>query len=636
MYELFFNFLIEELLVRYFKKINVEPGDKFYIVIEDVVFRQNFYKSLHNSVFTYKQKISFPGYEKYGIGASEYDTVAFKCTNNGTQIIVSGCDDAGDGFQTMIRNNIGVADNPISEMAALFILPGNNAIETLLSAGRNLQEKPYPLCLDSITQAIYNKIEGKINIIEKEYLRNHVKRLCLEDDYTSLFDFAPVFSILQKSSLKGNFAMLDTFEDSEIYDNMFAATDINIKERVKDNASAFATISEMMSEAYEQDQYKRLCTYLDAKLASKISCGKVNWKMLDYKEIRKSHEFVVGNPTITRPRFKVDGSAELLVNITGPKNEKTSKSFVIVCDPILSSRCLKACFNKELKDYVHGKVAKVSGCNLLFNLTKKVQKDKIGDEKNYHEVSVIQLQTKNVFQSISHYFTIDANGNIVVNVPDSEDGFTIGLGTNFITYDGISPVELDDNTAIRVDIDHNATDEPIIPFKFGDKILNIRFKYKGDKTPTLTPGSVIDSIWGGEEGGYTHDGEDGDITGTVNGPQGPVYIHDRFRKLVSLEKRMVDQESPYLYIEKNEFSGEDNTKTQNFSIAYDIDLALSRIFRYFKNMNTVPSFIRPDEELCKLYKHYIDAVHKNMQNISTVESFNNTDSFNIGIFSKCP
>ena len=30
MYELFFNFLIEELLVRYFKKINVEPGDKFY------------------------------------------------------------------------------------------------------------------------------------------------------------------------------------------------------------------------------------------------------------------------------------------------------------------------------------------------------------------------------------------------------------------------------------------------------------------------------------------------------------------------------------------------------------------------------------------------------------------------------
>lgn len=66
MYELFFNFLIEELLVRYFKKINVEPGDKFYIVIEDFALRRDFYKALHNSVFTHNHKICFPGYEKYG------------------------------------------------------------------------------------------------------------------------------------------------------------------------------------------------------------------------------------------------------------------------------------------------------------------------------------------------------------------------------------------------------------------------------------------------------------------------------------------------------------------------------------------------------------------------------------------
>ena len=46
------------------------------------------------------------------------------------------------------------------------------------------------------------------------------------------------------------FSQLETFEDSEIYDNMFAANDINIKERVKDNANAFAIISEMMNEAY--------------------------------------------------------------------------------------------------------------------------------------------------------------------------------------------------------------------------------------------------------------------------------------------------------------------------------------------------------------------------------------------------
>ena len=629
MYELFYNFLIEELLVRYFKKIIVEPGDKFYIVIEDASLRQDFYKALHSSAFTEDKEICFPGYEKYGIGASEYNTIVFNCTSNGTPILVSGCDDAKDGFQTMIRNNIGVMGNPISEMAALFILPGTNAIETLLSAGCNLQEKPYPLCLDSITEAINNKIACKINMIEKEYLTNHVRKLRFQDDYTSLFDFAPVLSILQKPSLQGSFALLDAFEDKEIYDSMFAADEMPVKERVKDNTKAFSIISDMMSEAYEQDQYKRLTTYLDPKLAGKISSGKVDWRTLDYKEIRKSHEFIIGNPTITRPQFNVDGGAEFVPNTTGPKSEKISKSYVIVCDPTLAATNLKACFNKDLKDYAHGKDAKVTGCNLVFTLGDKVQKDKIGDEKNYHEISVLRLQTKNVFQSIAHYFKIDAKGNIVVDVPDAMDSATIGTGSTLVTYDGINPVELDDNTAFHIDFDLNATEEPNIPFKFGDTTLNLRFKYKGEKTPILSPGSITDTIWGEEDGGYTHDGEEGDITGTINGPQGPVVIHDRFRKLANLEKKFIDWATPYLFIEKNEFSGEDEIKTMDLEVEDSISIALSEIFKYFRTNNTVPSFIRPDDELCKLYQTYLDAVHEQMQLIPRDASLNSTNAMNI-------
>lgn len=629
MYELFYNFLIEELLVRYFKKITVEPGDKFYIVIEDTALRQDFYKALHRSAFTENKKICFPGYETYGIGASEYNTVAFNCTSNGTSILVSGCDDAKDGFQTMIRNNIGVKGNPISEMAALFILPGTNAIETLLSAGRNLQEKPYPLCLDSITEAINNKIACKINKIEKEYLNNHIKKLRFQDDYSSLFDFAPVLSILQKTSLRGSFARLDAFEDKEIYDSMFAADEMPVKERVKDNTTAFSIISDMMGEAYEQDQYKRLTTYLDPKLANKISKGKVDWRTLDYKDIRMSHEFIIGNPTITRPQFNADGGAELVTNTTGPKSEKTSKSYVIVCDPKVTATNLKACFNKDLKDYAHGKVAKVAGCNLVFTLDDKVLKDKIGDEKNYHEISVLRLKTKNVFQSIAHYFKLDAKGNIVVDIPDAMDSVTIGTGTNPVTYDGMNPVELDDNSAFHIDFDLNATEEPNIPFKFGDTTLNLRFKYKGEKTPILSPGSITDTIWGVENCGYTHDSEEGDITGTIKGPQGPVVIHERFRKLANLEKKFIDWDTPYIFIEKNEFSGEDEIKTMNLYIEDSISIALSEIFKYFRANNTVPSFIRPGDELCELYQIYLDAVHEQMRLIPRDASLNSTKAINI-------
>ena len=488
-------------------------------------------------------------------------------------------------------------------------------------------EKPYPLCQEAITKAINDKINKTINAIEKEYLRNFVERIQFQDDYTSIFDFAPVLSVLQKKSLKDSFVELNAFEDSEIYNSMFAATSINIKERVKDNTNAFSIISEMMSEAYEQDQYKRLTTYIDPNLARKITSGKKDWRKLDYKEIHKSHELIVGNPTITRPQFKVDGDAELVVNTTGPKSERTSKNFVLVCDPSLSSTTLKACFNKDLKDYTHSKVTKVSGCNLCFTLDQDFSKDKIGDDKNYHEIIVLRLQSKNVFKEIAHCFRIK-KGDIVIDVPDSMDSVTIGGGTNFVSYDGVTPIELDDTTAFHITFDPNSTEEPTFPFKFGDTIINLRFKYKGDKTPTLPPTSITTSIWG-EEGSYTHNGEEGDILGAITGPNGPVYIHDRFRKLANLEKRMIDTGAYSLYIERNEFSEEYEIKTNTISVPSAIASALSDVFAYFKEMDTVPSFMRPDDKLCKLYQKYIDTVHAEMLKIPTDESLNSTDAINI-------
>ena len=323
MYELFYKFLIDELLVKFFKQIDIEAGDKFYIIIEDANLRKEFYKALQESVYTENEKLTFPGYEKYSIISTPYNTVKFTCSSSGTPILVSGCDDSNDGFQTMIRNSIGVMGNPISNMAALFIIPGTNAIETLLSAGRNLQEKPNPLCIDSIAQAIYDKINKRINEIEKQYIRQHIDKLCFQDDYTTLFDFAPVLSILQCPTLKGNFYQIEAFEDKEIYNNLFAASSINVKERVKENTHHFAIISEMMSEAYEQDQYKKLCSYIDTKLAKKIVKGEVNWKELDFNEVNNSHQIYIENAVLKKPSLKLAGNAELVSNSIG--TDKKSK-----------------------------------------------------------------------------------------------------------------------------------------------------------------------------------------------------------------------------------------------------------------------------------------------------------------------
>jgi len=211
---------------------------------------------------------------------------------------------------------------------------------------------------------------------------------------------------------------------------------------------------------------------------------------------------------------------------------------------------------------------------------------------------------------------------------------TIGSGENVILYDGESQVVLDDNTTIKIKFDPNAIENLIVPFQFGVKLINICFKYKGEKTPVLSPSSIIDSIWGNESDeeehtGYMHDNSEGDIKGTVTGPDGSVYFHERFLKLANFEKRMIDSHSPYLSIEQNEFDGKMEVKTPDIDIPESINNALTEIFNYFREANTVPSFIRPGKRLCKLYQKYIEAVHSQMQMIPQDTSLCNTDAINI-------
>ncbi len=626
MYELFYNFLIEELLVSYFKQADIETADKFYIVIEDAELRRDFYKMLKSSEFTESYHLCFPGYEKYGIASKPYDTVVFNCCKNNVKILVSGCDDTNDGFQTKIRNSIGNVGNPITDMATLFILPGTNAIETLLSSGHNLQEKPYPLSIENITRVINSKIDTIINEIEKTYLKNHIEKLKGLEDYTSLFDFAPILSILQKKSIKGSFNELGAFEDSEIYDMFFEASDV--QNRIKDNTDAYAIISDIMGEAYEQDQYNRLRKYIDNKLARKITNGVVDWKRIDYREIRKSHQDCIANAVLRRPSIQLQGltNAELVTNQKG--TDKKSKTYVIVCTQQDESPRLKVTFNKDLKDYSHNGDASISGCNMIFTIDNNLSRDSVGDDKNNHEIIILKLETSNVFHDIEHFFKIDYKGNIIVDVPDSMEYARIGTGTKELKYDKLSPIELDDNTFFRIEFDQNSVEEPSIPFKFGKKIVTINFKYKGVKTPTLPPTTIVNTVWGNEEGGYTYEGDEGEITGTIAGPQGPVYVHERFRKLLNYEKYMVDGGINHIRIENNEFSGEQTIVNSPVDVAPDITTALQNIFNYFRVHNTLPSLTRPNDTLVQLYKEYLKHVHEQIANIPTDSGLSN-DIMNI-------
>ena len=607
MYELFYSFLIDELLVRYFKQAPIEAGDKYYIMIEDIDLREQFYAALDRSDYIQTEKYSFNDTEGFAINTKEFECPIFT-VNEKVKILISECDKNTDGFQTKIRNAVGTSGNPLSEMAVLFILPGNNAIETLLSAGKNLQEGSYPLSVGKITEAIFEKVKDTINKTEKEYLSQHVEKLKSIDDYSALFDFAPLLSILKKPTLQGSFHELGAFEDKEIYDNLFPVT--NPKDRVRQNMATYAKVADIMGEAYEEDQRRRLLDLLDPRLTDKIVNQIVDWKKLDWHKVRKSMEEHDAKAVLKRPTIK--STLETLILQTGTEKSKITKTYVIVCDPMESDEVVKAVFNKELKEYTHDGKSQLATTSIMYPDTTEFAYDRVGNDKNHHDVFLLRLRTPNIFQQIKTYFSINKRGNIIVNVPDSMDSVKLGNGTNEIEYDKLEPVILDDNSYLTITFDPNSEEEPMVPIKFGDKIVEIHFRYKGEKIPTLSPSQVADLVWGEKEV-ITHDGE---LKGTLNCTnKGEIYLQDRLRQLVNIEKYMIDGCSKHMGIELSEFGNEEDMIDSPIIIPSAINSCYDNMMAFFQENQTTPTLCYPNDELIELYKAYINAVHNYLDNL---------------------
>lgn len=602
MYELFYRFLIDELLVRYFEQTPIEAGDKYYIMIEDKDLRQQFYDALNMSDHIHRETFCFSDTEGFSDNTKEFECPVIDA-NSTVKILISGCDYNTDGFQTKIRNSVGMADNPLSDMAVLFILPGNNAIETLLSAGKNLQERTYPLSVSKITEVISERVKDIINEVEREYLSQYVTKLTSSNEYSALFDFAPLLSILKKTTLKGSFNQIRAFEDTEIYDTLFPVN--NPKERVKQNMDTFARIADIMGEAYEEDQQKRLLDILDSKLVNKIINKTEDWKTLAWEKVRKSIEEHDSNAVLRRPTITTT-----LKNIcfqTGKENSKITKTYAIVCNPTGIDESIKASFHKKIIEYQHDGNGQVATNSIKYPNTFGFSYDWIGNTKNHHEVFLLHLNTHDIFQQIKNYFIIDKKGNIVVNVPDSIDVIKMGSGDNEVFYDQLEPVVLDENSYITIQFDPNSEDEPCVPFKFGDQTVDIRFRYKGDKIPTLSISQLHDYIWGEHEV-ISHNGNSSGMLSCIQ--KGDVYLQEKLRKLINREKFMVDTKAAHVYIEKNEFGNNDSLIDSPIEIPHEIRKCYDNLMAYFNEKQTTPTLCYPDKDLINLYEEYITAVHK--------------------------
>lgn len=619
MYNSFYNFIIDEILVKYFQLADLSAGDKFYLLIEDRTVRELLYEAIAQSKHT-KQK-TFILNDEQG-----FDSLATPCEmmviedSLPVPILISDCDNHTDGFQTKIRNSVGVTKTAVEKYAVLFILTGSTTIETLLTTGQNLQAKSYPLHADEIIKLIESKIKGKINEFEQAYLKHFFDQVCKTDDFNTLMDFAPILSILQTNTIKGSFAEIGAFEDSEIYQSLFVAG--RPQDRVQENTSAFSTIADIMGEMLAEDLERRLISYVGKRLAKKLLETEDNeWKHYNWSIIKKAIDDQKAAATLTTPKFILDKNSHnalIVKNTIG--TAKNSKSYVIVCDPNNTVSSLHCKFNKDLRDVPTKNDSKKQGACLILSFSKShIVKEHIGEERNKHQIIAIKVSTHNIFAEIENFFKLDSKGNIEIDLPDSTESINIGKGNNSVIYNGITPVELTENDSYRLLVNETSADKLEVQFKFGEKLIWFTFKIKSRKTPTLDAHDIIEELFT-KTNNFSHNGIIGELKGTIESTTGPIYLQEYLRKFVNLEKLMVEKRSAYAIYSFDKIS---NTTILTFSEIQkqeEISYHLNAIYEYFERNRTVPSLHKTTDELLTLYKQYLKAFQNRIDNIPINQS----------------
>ena len=289
MSNLFYKYVVEELLVGYFRKNPPARGNRYYVIIENDEYRKLFLDAIRDKA---DEIIINNIYD--GIGASsleeEYKTLLLTLGNGVSGLILGSDKDATEDYLTTIRNSVGVAGSPYEDYCVLYVL-SDSILSSIITACQDLQSPGEALSVTNIIDSITNR--SKFNLIrdyERMYLKKHLEKISeyIEDGTCTLFDFEPALSILEQGSLQSRFNSLDFFEDCSIYDATFNLKNKMMEERVAANHDCYRRVRDIMNSEDDVDKLSLLQKFLDEKLSRKLCNLKDDWSSIDYKDVVES------------------------------------------------------------------------------------------------------------------------------------------------------------------------------------------------------------------------------------------------------------------------------------------------------------------------------------------------------------
>lgn len=613
----FFNYVIHDLICGYFREFSVSAGRRYYIVIENDEYRNQFMQALRAAA----SPCTVSGIYTDSAQAEEpYETYQLEPGGDYPAILI-GCDsDATEDYLTTMRNAVGTKGSRYENYCLLFVL-ANSSLSSILTTCQNLQGVGAPLSADYIISNIRKQADTALTQ-DKElfFLKAHLDDIarCIADGTCSLFDFRHALTVLKKGTLRGHYGDLEFFPDSALYESLFALSDADMKERVEDNHRLFRQVSNIMNDDDDTDKRRALAKLLDDKLAKNLVDNE-HWLTTDWKEIQAAVERreSLNKLEVRENHYIVSCAGGPLPCVVSRKGGLWKHYLLVYAEPGSQELSLEVRFNRRLKAGEVAAPAAARGDKMLAPLTLgELNAFTVNSPTGSHEFAVRVVPCPvGFFREIESDFIYNKAGEMVVKVPAEADKITFGSGEAVAHLPLNNVFSWQDGTRLEIPVLADEEEDSIdFSIFFGPAEIPVQLKLNASEA--LLPMTPADADPYRRYLGETyHDSEfarlrDGEKTRVVN---------KRWRWYLETEKRFIDTGLPYL--ECTTVADADTQaahrrweETPELRLPAPVARALQAIFAYFRklsaatNGHAVPSLTPPDEELEKLYAAYCESV----------------------------
>lgn len=271
----FYNY-VSNLLIRFFSDINIQPGQRYFLQLENEEEVLTLAESLLD------QSISTPFVYQHNQG-SAYHSFSIDI-NNVNLVIAYTSDEVSPDFLVTLRNQVGEQKGIWKDTALLSIV--FKQLDSIQGGSTDLQKEGMPLHPKTFEAGLQEKIDSSVlDKVDQTILSERKEQISSESSFQKItfFDFEEIFTALSKGKIDpGEYKDFGLFEDPDL--GTYSKKEMKV--RISRNRELFEFVRHIHDLGLESEELeKKLSTSVAPKLRNVEE-----WTNTPYTDVKKAYE----------------------------------------------------------------------------------------------------------------------------------------------------------------------------------------------------------------------------------------------------------------------------------------------------------------------------------------------------------